>query len=121
MRIIRLVPSDVGDLSDTAVWASDGRFTEAQIIRAHEEIAILLSAAVTLHSAARFRELRGLSRAMQHICRGIGLDSLARVAGDLEGLAQGHDATAMAAVLSRLRRLSEAAIFAIPARIDWPI
>lgn len=86
---------------------------ENVMCRAMEELAVRLSQCDTLWRAQNKMQLRKHSRSLIAIADQIGMDTLARVAGDVTDCVDVKDDVALAATLSRMLRIGERSLAAI--------
>lgn len=86
---------------------------EDVVCRAMEELAVRLSQAEKRFRAGEIDEMTRLVRSLVAIAEQVGMDKLARVAGDVVACAHAGDRVALAATLSRLMRISERSLNAI--------
>lgn len=80
---------------------------EDVVCRAMEELAVRLSMTERLFRQDRFDEMRKSARSLTGIADQIGMNTLARVAGDVTHCIDARDPVALSAVLSRLLRIGE--------------
>ncbi len=99
----------LGDLY--AQLGNDG--AEDVVCRALEELALRMSHCDRLYRAANWQDLRKNSRSLIAIAEQVGLQKLARVAGDVMAAIDQSDDTAVAATLTRLIRIGERSLTAI--------
>lgn len=83
------------------------------VCRAMEELAVRLSQAERKYRNGEIDDMARLVRSLVAIAEQIGMDRLARVAGDVCQCAQRQDYVALAATLSRLVRIGERSLNAI--------
>lgn len=86
---------------------------ETVMCRAMEELAVRLSQCDTLWRAQNKMQLRKHSRSLIAIADQIGMETLARVAGDVTDCVDVKDDVALAATLSRMLRIGERSLAAI--------
>jgi hypothetical protein len=80
---------------------------EDVVCRALEELATRLGHAEHLYREGRIADLRKCVRSLIAIADQIGMQHLARVAGDVTGCIDAGDANALAATFARLLRIGE--------------
>ena len=83
------------------------------VCRAMEELALRLALAEKAHRRGDQGELRRLARSLVGIAEQIGMNALARVAGDVAHCAEIGNGVALGATLSRLLRIGERSLSAI--------
>jgi len=86
---------------------------EELVCRAMEELAVRLSFTQRQYRQGKFAEMRQSARALATIAERIGMQLLARVAGDVIACADRGDEVATSAVVSRLVRIGEGSLSAI--------
>lgn len=86
---------------------------EDVVCRAMEEIAVRLSHTERLYRQERLREMCKSARSLVAIAEQVGMNALARVAGDVTDCIDAEDTVALAATLSRLLRVGERSLTAI--------
>lgn len=86
---------------------------EELVCRAMEELAVRLSFTERQFRHGKRAEMRQSARALVTIADRIGMQALARVAGDVIGCADRGDDVATAAVVARLVRIGERSLSAI--------
>lgn len=86
---------------------------EDLISRTMEDLAVMLARVGRAYMGADLAQLaRSAADIRQHAAH-IGMTKLARVAADVEALAQARDSAALAAVVDRLSRLGERSLMAV--------
>lgn len=86
---------------------------EDLVCRAMEELAVRLSFAERQYRQGKLKEMRQSALALAAIAERIGMDSLARVAGDVIACLDAGDGIATSAVVARLVRIGEGSLSAI--------
>jgi HPt (histidine-containing phosphotransfer) domain-containing protein len=86
---------------------------ENVICRAMEELAVRLSDMAPLYRSERTGDLARLAHSLIGIASQIGLQTLARVAGDVSHCATVNDRIALAATLCRLERIGDRSLTAV--------
>lgn len=86
---------------------------EDVVCRAMEELALRLSHSDQLYRESNWPQLRKNTRSLIAISEQIGMQTLARVAGDVTACVDSMDENAIAATLSRLLRIGERSLSAI--------
>lgn len=86
---------------------------EDVVCRAMEEISLRLAKVNTAYVAGDLSRVRKLSRSMVAISDQVGLQALAKVAGDVADCAAEHDPVALVAVVRRLQRIGEQSVTAV--------
>lgn len=93
---------------------------EDVVCRALEELAARLSHAEQLYYSGRLPDMRKCARSLIAIADQIGMQLLARVAGDVTGSIDAGDANALAATFARLLRIGERSLCEIWDTSDPP-
>ena len=83
------------------------------VCRAMEELAVRLSSLEECHRAGRAEMVRKGAKSLIAIADQIGMQSLARVAGDVRDCADRGDGVALAATLRRLVRIGDRSLTAV--------
>lgn len=83
------------------------------ICRAMEELTARLTEAERQYSGTQFLDLRKTVRSLVGIADQVGMQALARVAGDVVGCIDQGDPVALAATLARLMRVGEQSLSAV--------
>ncbi len=91
---------------------------ETAICAAMEDLAALLHQAGKSWKQGDVAALETGARQVVDLADRIGMSGLARVAGDVAALSQGHDSAALAATVARMRRMGEQSLLAIWDRQD---
>ncbi|WP_175581761.1 hypothetical protein [Pseudooceanicola sp. HF7] len=86
---------------------------EDVLCRAMEEIALRLSHTERLFRQGRMEEMRKSARSLVAIAEQIGMNALARVAGDVTCCIDAADEVALTATLARLLRVGEQSLTAV--------
>ncbi|OWU85799.1 hypothetical protein ATO6_02500 [Oceanicola sp. 22II-s10i] len=94
---------------------------EDMVSRSMEELAVRLSFTERQFRHGKRIEMRKSARALVGIADQIGMNAVARVAGDVIACADRGDETALAAVLARLMRIGEGSLTAIWDLHDQPV
>ena len=94
---------------------------ESAICAAMEDIAVLLQYTGTLMKAGDVETLAITTSQIEGLALRTGMAKLARVANDVQRLSGRDDVNALAATVSRLRRVGEKSLLAIWNREDVPV
>jgi hypothetical protein len=117
MSVTRLRPAEPVRLERKrlqAIYSSLGPVEAEEIIcRAMEELALRLAMIDKAHAARERDALAKGARGIVAIADQVGMCALARVAGDVAICAERRDATALAATLARLLRVSDRSLTAV--------
>ena len=90
-----------------------GEGAEGVICRSMEELAMRLNRAKAAYQECDFKGVRKAARSMVGISEQIGLNSLARVAGDVANCADVGDPISLAATMGRLDRIADRGLTAV--------
>lgn len=101
------------DRLDALYAEMDPIAAEEMVCRAMEELALRMAHCDRLYRADKLDELHKSSKSLIAIADQIGMDVMARVAGDVAACASVGDRTALASTLSRLLRTGEGSLSAI--------
>ncbi|WP_324753718.1 hypothetical protein [Roseovarius sp. Pro17] len=105
-EVVRLNPDRLEEL-----YAQLGEAgAEDVVCRALEELAVRLSHTERCHREGRLADMRKSARSLVAIADQIGMQALARVAGDVAISADNNDVVAIAATLSRLLRIGDSSL-----------
>jgi len=94
---------------------------EDVVCRALEELAARLSYSERCHREGRLEDMRKSTRSLIAIADQIGMEPLARVAGDVTECIDNGDRTALAATFARLLRIGERSLCEIWDLQDIPL
>ncbi|MBY6157698.1 hypothetical protein KUV69_10080 [Pseudooceanicola nitratireducens] len=106
---VRLDPDRLQALYDQLGEAG----AEDVVCRAMEELAVRLSMTERFFRQDRLDDMRKAARSLTGIAEQIGMNCLARVAGDVTACIDCRDAVALSATLSRLLRIGERSLTVI--------
>ena len=117
MGVPLLVPRDDPRLNPAPIarlFAERGEAAAEPVIGgAMDELSQRFLKAETFHRACRFGDLARLTRSMVGVAEGIGFNGVAHAASQVTDCALNRDATALAATMARLGRLTEQSLAAI--------